>query len=128
MSDASSAEFDGLMGAIRADSSDVSVMFGVLRRKLADALGSRVVCVDEKAHRRRSASQSVTVTLGEHEFSATLSDGALTTAVRLKVNGIALRTEVVGFDEWVAAVLEALRTEASRSDATRVALERLVSG
>jgi hypothetical protein len=121
-------DLDALMGSLRGDVSDVSVLFEALRTKLVDALGSRVTTRDDRARRHRPAARTVTVSLGEHVFEATLSESQLSLFDRQRVRGVTLRSDELDLSTWLSAFVAALRSEAARSDATRAALERLLIG
>jgi hypothetical protein len=130
MTDPTSAEqpdVDLLMASLRADDSDAVTYFAVLHGKLSDALGARVVAKRGGALRRREAPSEFSVSLGDHEFSASLASGSITCTEKHTVRGIALSSTPLGFAEWLERLVGALAAEAEQSASTRVALERLLA-
>lgn len=70
--------------------------------------------------------QSLEVRLGGDRFALSL-DGEMAQASRERqVAGIAIKRESLDLDEWVRALTDALREEASRSASAREALGRLI--
>jgi hypothetical protein len=122
------AEVDLLMASLRADQSDVVVLFGALREKLVDALGDRVTVQHKHATRRQPASEGLSLALGEHLLEASLAQGVVTLCDRHVVRGIVLRSDELDLAQWLGVLVTTLRAEADRSDATRRALAQLVIG
>jgi hypothetical protein len=120
-------EIDLLMASLRADDSDASTYFAVLHDKLSDALGARVVTKRGGVLRKRGAPSEFSVSLGDHEFGATLSNGTITCVDKHVVREVALSSIDLVFAEWLERLVGALADEAERSASTRAALERLLA-
>jgi hypothetical protein len=120
--------FDLAASSLRADLSDARALAAALATKLEETLpaqtkvqrrGSRLLGRDRRIDR-------VVVLLGQESFVLTVG-GATTEAVRAKtVGGIVIRREELALDEWVEALGRAVAIEATRSEAARLALERLL--
>jgi hypothetical protein len=114
--------------SLRADASDTDTFFSVLGAKLSSALGERVALKRGGGFLRRDDRvQEVSGTLGDQTFAARRDKGALVCQVRHAVRGVVLRTEELNFDAWLVALARQLAVEARRSEATRVALESLLT-
>ncbi|MBO0886503.1 MAG: hypothetical protein J2O38_03840 [Acidimicrobiales bacterium] len=114
--------------SLRADASDTDTFFSVLGAKLSSALGERVALKRGGGLLRRSDKvEEVSVALGDQTFAARRDKGALVCQVRHAVRGVVLRTEELSFDAWLVALARQLAVEAKRSEATRVALESLLT-
>lgn len=118
---------DLLAASLRADSSDVSAFVESLAAKLEEAVPGRV-----RVDRRRSgmfgpkAVQGVAVDLGDRRLELRAERGSVQTRCARLSGGIVLKNEVLGTDEWLAVLSDALAAEARRSETTRKALERLL--
>jgi hypothetical protein len=119
-------QIDLLMASLRADETDATTYFAVLHGKLSDALSARVV-TRRGGLRKHGAPNEFWVSIGDHEFSATLANGTITCADKHVVRGIALSSTDLGFAEWLERLVGALVDEARRSSSTRIALERLLA-
>jgi hypothetical protein len=120
-------EIDLLMASLRADGSDATTYFAVLYGKLSDALGSSVVTKRGGLLHKHGAPSEFSLSLGEHEFCASLANGAITCADKHTVRGVALSSTPLGFAEWLERLVGALADEAARSASARMALERLLA-
>jgi hypothetical protein len=122
-------DMDLLAASLRADSSDANAFVGSLATKLQELVPGRV-----RVFRWRSRMFGpkvvghITLDLGDRRLELRARDGVIETSSARLSGGIVLKTEKLGIDAWVAAVGEALADEASRSETTRKALERLLIG
>ena len=118
---------DLVSASLRADSSDLSAFVESLAAKLEDTIPARV-----RIDRRRSGMfgpktvQGIAVDLGDRRLELKTERGSVVTRCARTSGGIVLKNEVLGTDEWLDILSEALTTEARRSETTRKALERLL--
>lgn len=122
-------DLDILASSLRSDAGDLAVLLRALVTRLSDALGPRLEV--ERAggvFRKSDAIRRVTIHLGDDQLEAVVDRGALDCTVSRTSGGIRIRSERVGFADWVRRLLSALRNEAASSQATRTALESLVIG
>jgi hypothetical protein len=120
--------FDLLAASLRADASDTQALLEALAAKLEAALPNACV-VERKATRLLSSTKRVdrlTVKLGDDAFALSVSGGGARAERRKTVGGIAIRNEELSLDDWLRGLEAALRTEAERSEAARMALQRLL--
>ncbi len=122
-------EFEQLASSLRADSSDLNTFLEVLAAKFEGALPGRAR-IDYQGggmlRRRAKAVRRIQVQLGDDHFELS-RDGAAVAAKRTKVvRGIALKSEDLGLDAWVAELTRALLRQSQASAADRQALERLL--
>jgi hypothetical protein len=127
--DASDAgpDLDLLAASLRADASDIGAYTEALAAKLEDAL-PRGVRVDRSRQGLFGPRQVRAIAVdadGQRLCLERDGDAITTTAARVS-GGIVLRTETIGFEEWVAALSRALAAQARESDSTRQALQRLL--
>jgi hypothetical protein len=121
-------DLDLLAASLRADSSDLSAFVESLAVKLEEALPGHV-----RVERRRSgllgakAVRMIALDAGGRRLELTFQRGALETRASRMSAGIVLKSEMLATDEWLAALGEALGAEASRSETTRRALQRLLT-
>ncbi len=126
-SDSAGVDLDLLAASLRADSSDLSAFVESMATKLEEAVPGRV-----RVDRRRSgmfgpkAVRTVTVDLSDRRLELRSERGAVQTRCARLSGGIVLKNEELDIDAWLAMLSEALAAEASRSEATRRALERLL--
>ena len=127
-SDEPALDLDLLAASLRADSSDLNAFVESLAAKLEEAVPGRV-----RVERRRSgmfgqkAVRSVSVDLGDRRLELRADGGAVQTRCAKLSGGIVLKNEALETDAWLAMLSDALAAEASRSEATRKALERLLT-
>jgi hypothetical protein len=125
--DGTDIDLDLLAASLRADSSDLSAFVESLATKLEEAVPARV-----RVDRRRSgmfgpkAVRSFALDLGDRRLELRTDIGGVQTRCARLSGGIVLKNEVLETDEWLAALSEALAAEATRSETTRKALERLL--
>ena len=118
---------DLLTASLRADSSDVNAFVESLAAKLEDAVPGRV-----RVDRRRAGLlggkrvRMIVLDAGDRRLELELEGGALAGRVGKLSGGIVLKRETLDTDTWLATLGQALADEASRSEATRQALERLL--
>lgn len=121
-------DLDLVAASLRADSTDVSTFVESLSAKLEAAVPGRV-----RVQRRRDGMfgpkrvRSVAVDLGDRRLELLAEGGGVEARCSRLSGGIVLRKETVDTDVWLAMLSEGLATEASRSEATRQALERLLT-
>jgi hypothetical protein len=73
------------------------------------------------------AVRSVSVDLGDQRLELRAAGASVETRCARLSGGIVLKTESIDTETWLAMLSEALAAEASRSEATRRALERLLT-
>jgi hypothetical protein len=128
-SDGSAMDLELLAASLRADSSDLTAFVESLAAKLEEAVPGRT-----KVERRRSgmfgpkAVSRITVDLGDRRLELRHDGGTVQTSGSRLSGGIVLKNEAFDADTWLAALSEALAAEAQRSETTRKALERLLTG
>ncbi len=126
--DESALDLDLLAASLRADSSDLSAFVESLAAKLEEAVPGRV-----QVYRWRTRLfgpkpvRRIVVDLGERRLELKAVGGAVETSAARTSGGIVLKTETVDVESWVEALGQALAAEADRSEATRKALERLLT-
>lgn len=126
--DESALDLDLLAASLRADSSDLSAFVESLAAKLEEAVPGRV-----QVYRWRTRLfgpkpvHRIVVDLGERRLELKAVGGAVETSAARTSGGIVLKTETVDVESWVEALGQALAAEADRSEATRKALERLLT-
>ncbi len=126
--DESALDLDLLAASLRADSSDLSAFVESMAAKLEQAVPGRV-----RVDRRRSGMfgpktvRSLSVDVGDRRLELRAEGGAVQTRCARLSGGIVLKNEALDTDTWLAMLSEALAAEASRSQATRKALERLLT-
>jgi hypothetical protein len=125
--DESALDLDLLAASLRADSSDLSAFVESLAAKLEEAVPART-----RIERRRTGMfgpksvRSLSVDLGDRRLELRVEGGAVHTRCARLSGGIVLKNEAFDTEAWLGMLSEALAAEASRSEATRKALERLL--
>jgi hypothetical protein len=128
-SDDSGVDLELLAASLRADTSDLTAFVESLAAKLEEAVPSRT-----KVERRRTgmfgpkAVRRITVDLGDRRLELGFDGGTVETNCSKLSGGIVLKRETFTADDWLAALSDALAAEAQRSETTRKALERLLTG
>ena len=128
-SDSSSVDLELLAASLRADSSDLNAFVESLAAKLEEAVPGRT-----RVERRRNGMfgpksvRRITVDLGDRRLDLRYEAAGVQTHFSKLSGGIVLKNEAVDADAWLAALSEALAGEAQRSETTRKALERLLTG
>jgi hypothetical protein len=122
-------DLDLLAASLRADAGDLDAFVEALAVKLEAALPGQV-----EVERRggllggRKRVRRIEVTLGDQRYEAEADRGRVTCRRRSVVRGIALKTQELDLDAWIAALSQDLVEEADRSDRGRQALARLLEG
>jgi hypothetical protein len=122
-------DIDLLSASLRADTSDLRAFVESLAVKLEDAV-PQLVRVD----RRREGMfgpklvRRLVIDAGEQRLELESRGGVVQTTCSKMSGGIVIKRQAVGTNEWLAALGEALAREAKRSEITRQALERLLTG
>jgi hypothetical protein len=122
-----SVDLDLLAASLRADTSDLGAFVESLAVKLEDAIPNRV-----RVDRRREGMfgpkrvRRIEIDLGEQRLDLRLATGSLETRRAKLSGGIVLKSEQVDIDAWLESLGAALAAEASRSELTRQALQRLL--
>jgi hypothetical protein len=125
--DESALDMDLLAASLRADSSDLGAFVESMAAKLEEAVPGRV-----RVERHRSGMfgpksvRSVSVDLDDRRLELRAERSGVQTRCARLSGGIVLKNETLEIDAWLAVLGEALAAEASRSEATRQALERLL--
>jgi hypothetical protein len=128
-SDESAVDLELLAASLRADTSDLTAFVESLAAKLEEAVPART-----RVERRRNgmfgpkAVRRITVDLGDRRLELRYDGGSVQTQGSKLSGGIVLKNESLDADAWLAALSEALASEARRSETTRKALERLLTG
>jgi hypothetical protein len=118
-------DFDLLASSLRADARDVDSFFDVMAVKLADALPDRAE-IERAGLFGRSKPRRVTVSLGDQSYVAERERHRVICRRSTIVRGIALKSEELDVDAWIAALSADLVEEAASSERSRIALEGLL--
>ncbi len=125
-----SLELDLLAASLRSGAEDLSTFVESLATKLEDAVGSLArVERGRQGIRGPKLVRKIAVEAGGDRLEL-VRDGAnrfVTRRARVS-GGIVLKTETLDIDAWLQSLSEALASEASRSERTRQALQRLLLG
>ncbi len=121
-------DLDDISASLRLDASDLGTFLEVLAQKLEGDLPGLVrVRREGGLFRHVRPVQEITVSLGEWAFRPTARPGGRLEATRTPtVRGVSVKSETMEVRPWLAALLQALTTEASTSTAAAQALERLL--
>jgi len=123
-----SSSFDLLAASLRADASDVRAFVEALGVKLSESFPSKVN-LERKGGRFGGAQRvrRIAVRLGDSEYELVNDDGEVSCVRRVVVRGIALRTEQLSLEQWIDALGSQLVDEAGKTEADRLALERMLA-
>jgi hypothetical protein len=125
---------DMLMGALRADSTDIGIYARVLTESLGEALPPDCVTVErdrsvsDRMRGRPGTVAKVTVRLGDQVMSLGVVRGAPAAEICREVRGVVLSRQPVPVSQWISALAAALMQHAQDNAATAAALRRLVAG
>jgi len=120
--------FELLAASLRASSGDLETFVRVLAEKLDQALPGRAR-IERRAARflsKQTRVERIELELGEWRYVLAARGAALDTRRAKAVRGIVLKTEQLPLDAWIASLSRDLASEAQRSEASRLALERLL--
>jgi hypothetical protein len=122
-------DLDLVAASLRADAADLDAFVEALAAKLDGALPGQVE-VERKGGLLggRKRVRRIEVSLGDQRYEADLDRGRVTCRRRSVVRGIALKTQELDLDAWIAALSQDLIEEAQRSERGRQALARLLEG
>ncbi|MHB1522867.1 MAG: hypothetical protein ACYCS9_04945 [Candidatus Dormibacteria bacterium] len=124
----SQPDFEQLAAGLRADSRDLSTFLEVLADKFNGALPGRVKVEYQGGMLRRNKQvRRILIQLGEDRFEVAREQGAVLARRVRVVRGIALKTEELAVDSWLAELSRALVREGQSTSEGRIALERLLS-
>ena len=126
---ADAADFDLIAAALRADAQDARTFLRVLAGKLQAALpGAVEVRRGGGLFARERPVVDLAVTLGDWQFRLTAGPDGVPAATRAHtVRGIALKSEAMALEAWVAALLEQLQAHARGGAAAAESLRRLLT-
>ena len=123
----SQPDFEQLTAGLRADSRDLSTFLEVLADKFSGALPGRVKVEYQGGMLRRNKQvRRILIQLGEDRFEVAREQGAVLARRVRVVRGIALKTEELAVDPWLAELSRALLREGQSTSEGRIALERLL--
>ena len=118
----------GVEGALcREYASDEKAFLGFLASSLQKALTDEVEVTQSGGFLSKKTLRAVTLTHGENRF--TLEDpgrGPLQAKMTHVVRGIALKTETVSVEEWLAMVSEIVEEKTAQHSAARKALQDML--
>jgi hypothetical protein len=117
-----------LSASLRADSSDIRAFVEGLATKLEEALPGRTRVERVKSgFRGPKLVRGISVDAGSTRLELRVGDRDTIETRACRVSGgITLKSDPIDTDEWLNQLGQALATEASRSEQTRQALERLL--
>jgi hypothetical protein len=117
------------ISSLQSNSTDVRIMLKVLAEQLAGVLGERMQ-IERAGGRFRKSDEikSMQIVLGDDTLRAEVEGATVRCSIGHASGGIRIRSEQVGMDAWLTRLLSTLHNEASHSEQTRVALERIVIG
>ena len=119
--------FDMVAAGLRADATDLNAFVEALAVKLEGALPGRVTIARQGGLFSRSKRvREISVDMGDSRYSLVSNGGRIETTRRNEVRGIAIKSEPLELDEWIAALSRELEAAARESADGRQALERLL--
>ena len=119
--------FDMVAAGLRADAADLDAFVEALAVKLEGALPGRVTIARQGGLFSRSKRvREISVDMGECRYSLVSNAGHLETTRRNEVRGIAIKSERLELDDWIAGLSRELGASARESVDGRQALERLL--
>ena len=123
------SQFDLLAASLRADAVDLKAFVEALAVKLSESFPARVR-VERKGRSLRGKPHvhRLLVRLGDGEYELLNAEGAVACSRRVLVRGIALRTEQLSLEQWIDRLAAELVAEAGKTEADRLALERMLAG
>ena len=119
--------FDMVAAGLRADATDLNAFVEALAVKLEGALPGRVTIARQGGLFSRSKGvREISVDMGDSRYNLVSNGGRIETTRRNEVRGIAIKSEPLELDEWIAALSRELEAAARESADGRQALERLL--
>ena len=119
--------FDMVAAGLRADATDLNAFVEALAVKLEGSLPGRVTIARQGGLFSRSKGvREISVDMGDSRYSLVSNGGRIETTRRNEVRGIAIKSEPLELDEWIAALSRELEAAARESADGRQALERLL--
>src|SRR5436190_4979632 len=119
--------FDMVAAGLRAGATDLNAFVEALAVKLAGALPGRLAIARRRVLFSRSrAVREISIDMGDVRYTLVSDGGRIETARRTEVRGIAIKSERLELDEWIAALSRQLEAAARESAEGRQALERLL--
>jgi hypothetical protein len=119
--------FDMVAAGLRADATDLNAFVEALAVKLDGALPGRVAIARRGGLFSRSkAVREISVDMGDCRYTLASDAGRIETTRRNEVRGIAIKSEHLELDDWIAALSRELEAAARESAEGRQALERLL--
>lgn len=119
--------FDMVAAGLRADAADLNAFVEALAVKLEGALPGRVTIARQGGLFSRSKGvREISVDMGDSRYNLVSNGGRIETTRRNEVRGIAIKSEPLELDEWIAALSGELEAAARESADGRQALERLL--
>jgi hypothetical protein len=126
---ADDADLDLIAASLRADAADLEAFVEALAVKLEEALPGQV-----QVERRggllgaNKRVRRIEVALGDQRYELEYERGRVTGRRRSVVRAIALKTQELDLDAWIAGLSKELLQESERSERGRQALARLLEG
>jgi hypothetical protein len=126
---AGDADLDLVAASLRADAADLEAFVEALAVKLEEALPGQA-----QVERRggllgaNKRVRRIEVTLADQRYELEYERGRVTCRRRSVVRGIALKTQELDLDAWIAELSKELLAESERSERGREALARLLEG
>ena len=119
--------FDMVAAGLRVDATALNAFVEALAVKLEGALPGRVTIARQGGLFSRSKGvREISVDMGDSRYSLVSNGGRIETTRRNEVRGIAIKSEPLELDEWIAALSRELEAAARESADGRQALERLL--
>jgi hypothetical protein len=117
------------IASLQSSGTDARLMLKLLVDQLASVLGDRIAVQRGGGRFRKSDEiKSVHITLGDDSLEANVDGPSVRCSIGHASGGIRIRSEQVDMQSWLVRLLGILQNEASHSERTRVALERMVIG
>jgi hypothetical protein len=120
--------FDLIAAGLRADARDLGAFVEALAVKLEGGLPGRVTVVRKGSglFDRSKRVREIDVVLGDCRYRLEHRDAQVETSRRSEVRGIAIKSERLDLDEWIASLSRELTAHARESEHGRQALERML--
>ena len=123
----SDPDLDLVAAALRADLSDIAAFVEGLATRLEAALPGLVEIRRVRSGFRGPKLVAEIIVLAGDQRLVLKRDGGRVSGVRSRVSGgIAIKTDTLELDDWLAVLAQAVAAQARSSERTRQALERLV--